>query len=170
MPFFITQGRFTQEALRGMLARPEDRGEAVAKLFAATGGKLLSCFMTFGDYDFLVVSEGPDEGVVTSSIISGLRRRRRSQDDAGDFLERHEECIRQGGLHRGKVQGGWRPSLKTGSRLAFRRVFAAESAARPPRSSRRVRDATPHQDLAFIRAKCASSSEREAPANPAVMP
>lgn len=63
MPFFITQGRFTHEALRGMLAMPEGRGEAVAKLFAATGGKLLSCFMTFGDYDLLVVSEGPDEGM-----------------------------------------------------------------------------------------------------------
>lgn len=70
MPVFITQGRFTQEALRGMLAKPEDRGEAVAKLFAATGGKLLSYFMTFDDYDFLIVSEGPDEGVAVSSIIA----------------------------------------------------------------------------------------------------
>ncbi len=70
MSIFITQGRFVQEALRGMLAKPEDRAEAVAKLFAATGGKLLSYYMTFGDYDFLIVSEGPDEGVATSSIVA----------------------------------------------------------------------------------------------------
>ena len=70
MPTFITQGRFAQDALRGMLAKPEDRAEAVAKLFAATGGKLLSYYMTFGDYDFLIVSEGPDEGVATSSIVA----------------------------------------------------------------------------------------------------
>ena len=28
MPLFITQGRFTQDAMKGMLAKPEDRAEA----------------------------------------------------------------------------------------------------------------------------------------------
>lgn len=68
-PLFITQGRFTQDAVRGMLARPEDRAESVGKLFAALGGKLLAYYATFGDYDFLVISEGPFEGVSTSSLV-----------------------------------------------------------------------------------------------------
>jgi uncharacterized protein with GYD domain len=70
MPIFITQGRFTQDAIKGMLAKPEDRGEAVGQLFAKSGGKLLSYYLTFGDYDFLIVSEGPYEGVATSVIIA----------------------------------------------------------------------------------------------------
>lgn len=70
MPVFITQGRYTQDAIRGMMAKPEDRTEAVAQLFAKAGGKLLSYYMTFGDYDFLVVSEGPIEGAATSAIIA----------------------------------------------------------------------------------------------------
>ncbi|WP_406855745.1 GYD domain-containing protein [Alsobacter sp. KACC 23698] len=70
MPVFITQGRFTREAVAGMIMRPEDRSEAVAQLFAKSGGKLLSYYMTFGDYDFMLVSEGPQEGVATAAIIA----------------------------------------------------------------------------------------------------
>lgn len=70
MPLFITQGRFTPDAVRGMLARPEDRSEMIAQLFAKSGGKLLAYYMTFGEYDFLVVSEGPFEGAATSAIIA----------------------------------------------------------------------------------------------------
>ena len=69
MAIFITQGRFTQDAVRGMIAKPEDRAEAVARLFARSGGKLLSYYMTFGEYDFLVVSEGPYEGMAVTAIV-----------------------------------------------------------------------------------------------------
>jgi uncharacterized protein with GYD domain len=70
MPLFITQGRFTQDAVKGMLAKPEDRAEAVGQLFAKSGGKLLSYYMTFGEYDFLIVSEGPYEGAAASAIVA----------------------------------------------------------------------------------------------------
>lgn len=70
MPLFITQGRFTTDAVRGMLAHPEDRQEAVGQLLERSGGKLLAYYMTFGEYDFLLVSEGPAEGVATSAIIA----------------------------------------------------------------------------------------------------
>jgi len=40
-------------------AKPEDRAESVAQLFAKAGGKMIAYYMTFGEYDFLIVSEGP---------------------------------------------------------------------------------------------------------------
>lgn len=70
MPLFITTGRFTPDAVKGMLAKPEDRAESVAKLFEQSGGKLLGYYMTFGDHDFMVISEGPFEGVATSAIVA----------------------------------------------------------------------------------------------------
>lgn len=70
MPLFITQGRFTQDAIRGMMAKPEDRAESVGQLFAKGGGKLVSYYMTFGDYDFMIISEGPYEGVATTAIVA----------------------------------------------------------------------------------------------------
>jgi uncharacterized protein with GYD domain len=66
---FITQGRFTQDAVRGMLRKPEDRAQAIAQLFEQSGGKLIGYYMTFGDHDFVVISEGPFEGVAVSTII-----------------------------------------------------------------------------------------------------
>jgi uncharacterized protein with GYD domain len=53
-----------------MLAKPEDRAEAVGQMFAKSGGKLLAYYMTFGEYDFLVVSEGPIEGAAVSTIVA----------------------------------------------------------------------------------------------------
>jgi len=70
MALFITQGRFTQDAMKGMLAKPEDRAESVAQLLASGGGKLLGYYMTFGDYDFLMVSEGSVEGAATIAIVA----------------------------------------------------------------------------------------------------
>jgi hypothetical protein len=35
MPIYISRGRFTLDAIKGMLAKPEDREEAVAKLLSA---------------------------------------------------------------------------------------------------------------------------------------
>ncbi|MEA1832683.1 GYD domain-containing protein [Methylobacterium durans] len=70
MPLFITQGRFTTDAVRGMMATPENREEAVRELLAQSGGKLLNYYMTFGEYDFLIVAEGPTEGMATSVIVA----------------------------------------------------------------------------------------------------
>ena len=41
MPIYISRGRFTSNAIKGMLAKPENREDAVAKLFKSVGGKLI---------------------------------------------------------------------------------------------------------------------------------
>jgi uncharacterized protein with GYD domain len=71
MPLFITQGRYTQDAVKGMMAKPEDRAEPVAQLFAKAGGKMMAYYMTFGEYDFLIVSEGPSlDGAAAAAIVA----------------------------------------------------------------------------------------------------
>ena len=61
MPIYITQGHYTRDAISGMIAAPEDRSKALKKLVDAAGGKLLSWYLTFGEYDFVAISEFPDE-------------------------------------------------------------------------------------------------------------
>ena len=70
MPVFISQGRFTQHAMKGMLAKPEDRAEAVSQLIKSSGGKLLGYYFTFGEYDFLVISESTTENTAASVIVA----------------------------------------------------------------------------------------------------
>ena len=69
MPVFITQGRYTRDAVKGMLIKPEDRSESVAQFFAKAGGKMIAYYMTFGEYDFLVVSEGPSLDMAAAASI-----------------------------------------------------------------------------------------------------
>ncbi len=40
MPIYISRGRFTAEAVKGMLAKPENCEEAVDALFKTVGGRL----------------------------------------------------------------------------------------------------------------------------------
>jgi hypothetical protein len=51
MPIYISRGRFTSDAVKGMLAKPENREEAVAKLFKNVGGRLIGWYLTFGHHD-----------------------------------------------------------------------------------------------------------------------
>src|SRR5262249_57081697 len=70
MPIFITRGNYTRDAISGMIAKPEDRTEAVSKLLAAVGGKLHGLYMTFGEYDFLLIGEAPNEQDVLAALIA----------------------------------------------------------------------------------------------------
>lgn len=69
MAIFITQGRYTSDAVKGMIAKPEDRREAVEKLCAACGAKLKNFYVTTGEYDFMIITEGDDS---TDAVVAGL--------------------------------------------------------------------------------------------------
>jgi len=70
MPLFITQGNYTQQSFKGLIAKPEDRTREVAKLIAGVGGKLHAMYLTFGEYDFLLVAEAPDEKAMASALLA----------------------------------------------------------------------------------------------------
>jgi len=70
MPLFITQGRYTRDAIKGMVVSPEDRSAAVSRLLAKVGGKLIGYYVTFGDYDFLVIAEAPGETQMAAVLLA----------------------------------------------------------------------------------------------------
>src|SRR5665213_209719 len=70
MPIYITQGRYTRDAIKGMIIKPEDRADAVGRLLAKAGGKLLGHYLTFGEYDFLVIAEAPSETQMAAVLLA----------------------------------------------------------------------------------------------------
>jgi uncharacterized protein with GYD domain len=70
MPIFITQGRFTREAIKGMIVKPEDRADAVSRLLAKAGGRLIGYYVTFGEYDFLTIAEVPSETQMAATLMA----------------------------------------------------------------------------------------------------
>ena len=59
MHVFVSLGRYSESAIKGMLAKPEDRTAAVAQLIEKAGGKLIAYYMLFGEYDWMIVYEAP---------------------------------------------------------------------------------------------------------------
>ncbi len=70
MPLYITRGNYNSQTIKNLLAKPEDRTEAVGKLFAAIGGKLHNIYFTFGEYDFLLIAEAPSEKDVMAALLA----------------------------------------------------------------------------------------------------
>ncbi|MFZ1104553.1 MAG: GYD domain-containing protein [Hyphomicrobiaceae bacterium] len=70
MPIYISRGKFTADAVKGMLAKPENREEAVANLFKSVGGRLIGWYLTFGHHDWLVIGEFPDPKAAASAVLA----------------------------------------------------------------------------------------------------
>jgi uncharacterized protein with GYD domain len=70
MPIYISRGRFSSDAVKGMVAKPENREEAVSKLFESVGGKLIGWYLTFGRHDWLVIGEFPDDKACASAVLA----------------------------------------------------------------------------------------------------
>ena len=70
MPIYITQGRYTRGAIKGMIVKPEDRADAVARLLSKIGGRLLGYYLTFGDYDFLTIAEAPNDVQMVATLLA----------------------------------------------------------------------------------------------------
>lgn len=70
MPIYITQGRYTRDAIKGMLIKPEDRADAVSRVLAKAGGRLIGYYVTFGEYDFLTIAEAPDNTQMAAVLLA----------------------------------------------------------------------------------------------------
>ena len=70
MPIYISRGRFTADAVKGLMAKPENREEAVSKLFKSVGGRLIGWYMTFGRHDWLIIGEFPDDKAAAAAILA----------------------------------------------------------------------------------------------------
>jgi uncharacterized protein with GYD domain len=70
MPIYITQGRYTRDAINGMLVKPEDRADAVSRLLGKVGGRLIGYYLTFGDYDFLAIAEAADNTQMAAVLLA----------------------------------------------------------------------------------------------------
>jgi uncharacterized protein with GYD domain len=70
MPVYITQGRYSREAIKGMIVRPEDRAEALSRHMAKAGGRVIGYYLTFGEYDFLTIIEAPSQTQMAAALLA----------------------------------------------------------------------------------------------------
>ena len=68
MPLYLAQVAYTPEAWQALVRNPQDRFEAVRPAVEKHGGKLVSAWFAFGDYDIVAVTDMPSN--VAAAAIS----------------------------------------------------------------------------------------------------
>jgi uncharacterized protein with GYD domain len=71
MPTYITLMKLTDQGIKNIKNAPQ-RVEAARKAIEATGGKMTGFYLTMGEYDYVVITEGTsDESVMTFMLGLG---------------------------------------------------------------------------------------------------
>jgi len=81
VPTYMIQFAYTAEAWATLAKNPQDRREAVSALATRLGGRLVSLYYAFGEYDGVVIAEMPTDtaaaalaiGAVTPGHIKAIR-------------------------------------------------------------------------------------------------
>jgi uncharacterized protein with GYD domain len=71
MAHYMFRGSYTQSGIQGVMeAGAASRTEAVRQLFEGLGGSLTSLLWTFGEKDFVVMGELPDNAAAAAAAMS----------------------------------------------------------------------------------------------------
>ena len=70
MSVYMFQSTFTADAWAGLAKTPQNRGEAVRPAIEQLGGKLISYYFSFGEYDSVVIAELPDNASAAAASIA----------------------------------------------------------------------------------------------------
>lgn len=60
MPSYLVQVAYNAEAVAALVKKPQDRSAVVTKAIEKLGGMLKGAWLSFGDYDTIVVVDMPD--------------------------------------------------------------------------------------------------------------
>lgn len=60
MAYYMFQAAFTAEAWGKMVKSPQDRREAIRPMVEKLGGKLIDYWISFGEYDAVVIAQVPN--------------------------------------------------------------------------------------------------------------
>src|SRR5450759_1614903 len=72
MAFYMGQGAYTAEAIATMAKNPQDRSVPVRELMQKLGGRMISLYFCFGEYDIVVLGELPDDSTATAVALAAV--------------------------------------------------------------------------------------------------
>src|SRR5438270_10628010 len=60
MPHFLTQVSYNEQAWQSLVSNPQNRLEVIRPVIEKLGGRVVNAYFAFGDYDFVLITELPD--------------------------------------------------------------------------------------------------------------
>ena len=73
MAFYMIQWSYKEQQVEALVRHPHDRYEILSKLFKDYGGALHQFFLSFGEYDGVIIAEFPDNTAATACLLTVLR-------------------------------------------------------------------------------------------------
>ena len=70
MPLYMMQFAYTPEAWKALVKQPENRATVFAEQAEKMGGRMVSLYYCWGEYDGLVIFEAPDESTATALLLT----------------------------------------------------------------------------------------------------
>ena len=70
MPHYMIQFKYSQDALKALIATPQDRTTGARRVVEDFGGKMHHFYMAFGEFDGLAIAEYPDAESATASVMA----------------------------------------------------------------------------------------------------
>jgi uncharacterized protein with GYD domain len=70
MPLYMFQAAYTSEAWAAQISNPQNRIEQVRPVIERLGGKILSAYYAFGEYDLVAIIEAPDNVSVAALTLA----------------------------------------------------------------------------------------------------
>lgn len=69
MPFYVGLGRWTEQGVKNV--KDSSKRVAAAKtLIEKSGGKFHGIYYTMGEYDFVVLVEGPSDEIMSGNVLA----------------------------------------------------------------------------------------------------
>ena len=87
MPHFLTQVAYNEQAWQSLVSNPQNRLDAIRPVVEKLGGRVVNAYFAFGDYDFVLITELPDN----ATAAAARRLRRAGCRQPSHFLEAFEE-------------------------------------------------------------------------------
>ena len=74
MPVYVSQFAYTPEAWAAFTDNPEDRSTPVREQVESMGGRVICWYLSFGEYDGLIIFEVPDAAPAGAFVLAAPRR------------------------------------------------------------------------------------------------
>ena len=70
MPLFLSQVAYNEEGWQALVSNPQNRLEAIRPVVDKLGGRIVNAYFAFGDYDFVLISEFPNNLTAAALAIA----------------------------------------------------------------------------------------------------
>ena len=70
MPLFLSQVSYNEAGWQALVSNPQNRADAVRAVVENLGGRLINSYLSFGDYDVVLISEFPDNVSVAALAMA----------------------------------------------------------------------------------------------------